>query len=386
MTDISGKPMTISFSSPNIVAGTNNSKMSYTFPCGSVDITNKKIALIKSNVYYSFPAVTTATSFTYTWWDGTDVTVTLAANTTYSADDLNLLLQYYMEQNHHFLYDTNTSPDIPVYYASIVPNPVAYAIDLQSELSPVNLTLAGSGYDVPFDYHLISSMTVTGGNLLTITCANTTADGAAAITAGQTFLISGCTNANNLQWNNQLLVAATANATTVTVTVAVSNYAASAETVAKICPPTTSGAPLWIFPSTRANLQFNLSNATVLSILGFTAGSYPSTPTGTQANYAISSNNGSPQVNPYSLVRVMCNWVYEPYNTYQNQIFEFAIDVEYGQNIQSSPPQWSWFRTARGARNTIEVQLTDQNGIPLVVLDPMWSMSLQIRDLEPNEL
>lgn len=378
------RPVDLNLNSTNIVSGTNNSKMKITFQSGSIDITNKEICLKKFSCYNSFPNITTATSFQYKWWDNSTVTVSLSANSNYNEEDINLLLEYTMFINHHFLYDENDTPPSPVYYASIVSNRVAYAFDLQSILSPVNLSSAGTGYQVPFDYNYASSFQVTGTNLLTITATNVaTARGTPAITAGQTFLISGCTSANNLQWNNTLQVAASANTTTITVTlVGATNYGATAETDAIICPPTTSGASLWIFPSTRANVQFVLANAPVLSLLGFSAGSYPTTLTGTQANYSISSNNGVPQINPVSAILIHCNLITQQQNMYPTLLDSTDFgDSAYGTIISYAPNIFSYQPMGNGNKESLEIFLTDQDGDPLVVLDEQWNITIQIREV-----
>ena len=59
----------IALTSENIVTGTNNSKLSYTFPT-PITMKDNKVSLVNLSMYYSWYAVTSSNnnnSFSYVW-------------------------------------------------------------------------------------------------------------------------------------------------------------------------------------------------------------------------------------------------------------------------------------------------------------------------------
>lgn len=111
------------------------------FPKGFNGI-GKEIALQSFSCYYACPSVLNATTkFSYIWVDGLTYDVSLKTYGTYSASDMNLLLQYTMLVNGHYLYNATTSAYL--YYLTIAANGVEYALQANSLPVPTSLP---SGY------------------------------------------------------------------------------------------------------------------------------------------------------------------------------------------------------------------------------------------------
>lgn len=119
---------TIILNSSNIDS-TNNNVFRYKFPAGSAHFQNNRIGLSRISLYYSWENISsTNNKFSYTWVDGTSVSVTLPAGF-YTVDDINSYMQSVMVTNTHYL--VNSSGDY-VYYLELVTNSTYYAVQLNS--------------------------------------------------------------------------------------------------------------------------------------------------------------------------------------------------------------------------------------------------------------
>lgn len=121
---------TLILNSSNIVAGTNNSFLSYEFVGGGITLKKgQKLALASLQMYYStfnITALNKNNSFSYVWVDGT-VNNVLVPDGFYDIPALNNYLHFTMVQNSHYL--VSTTGDF-VYLMTLGINPSRYAVEL----------------------------------------------------------------------------------------------------------------------------------------------------------------------------------------------------------------------------------------------------------------
>jgi len=144
--------------SQNIVAGTNNSQLTYQFPAGAINIEQgDQLALSSVSMYNSVFNITAAqgnNTFKYTWVDGTVVTVTITDGF-YDVDGLNDFLHQTMLNNKHYLIEDATGNF--VWFITMQININIYAIQIQCY--PMSVTLYNTTVGSPTKAYTIPSGT-----------------------------------------------------------------------------------------------------------------------------------------------------------------------------------------------------------------------------------
>lgn len=125
-------------------------KLYFTLP---TDLTGKKIALQKANLYYSWANINADNrTFQISFPVGlsfTDVNVSIPIGTNFSSiSEMNNYLQTVMIANGFYLIDNNGDN---VYYMSLIANPTAYGVSLVQRLVPTSLT-GLSGWSTPSNF------------------------------------------------------------------------------------------------------------------------------------------------------------------------------------------------------------------------------------------
>ena len=138
---------------------------------------------------------------------------------------------------------------------------------------------------------------------------------------------------------------------------------------------TNGGMPA--FPTVSRQPQLNVINSNnFYQIIGFSSGVYPPTQTSTTYN-----KNGDlvPQLSPVSSVLMHCSVVNNPYSSSNQLIHIFtAAGVEYGSMISSIPPSLN-FVPCNGNVSEITINFTDQNYLPLNIIDSSLTIKLVLR-------
>ena len=109
---------------------------------------NEELAVASISIYYSWPNITSTynnQSFSYTWIDGTVVSVTIPEGF-YTVPDINSYLQSVMVTNKHYL---TTSTGSYVYYLELLENATYYAVQLNAYAVPTAAQAAALGYSLP---------------------------------------------------------------------------------------------------------------------------------------------------------------------------------------------------------------------------------------------
>lgn len=130
------------------------------------------------------------------------------------------------------------------------------------------------------------------------------------------------------------------------------------------------------YPTTATTPQFIVLNNSFGTLIGYTAGSYPSTPQTT--NYNTISNT-LPVGSPVNSVIVRCSLVFNPTTTPTDILDTFSINSIFGANIQYLPTFEKAVSIRKGKYSQLVVTLFDQNLNPLPSQDPNVLINLLIK-------
>jgi len=164
-------------------------------------------------------------------------------------------------------------------------------------------------------------------------------------------------------------------------------YYANQFIVSPIIPSSTSG---YTFPANYVNTtgvtgftpQITFpSTGGLNSILGFTAGSYPTTTSNTaQLNFL---SNTVPNATPINSIVVRCNLVNNACASPSDILDTFSLTgVSFGSNITYAPTYEKWINCAYGTFSNFFVYFQDQNLNRIISNDPNVMISILVRQGE----
>lgn len=137
-----------------------------------------------------------------------------------------------------------------------------------------------------------------------------------------------------------------------------------------------------VFPSYP--IQLNILNNNFGNLIGFSPASYPASATLTttyQRNSVI-----TPEISPVISVSLNCSLVSSGIlNTSNNgtSIFQFGPNnIAYGAQIQPPIYQYQWFPVVSNYYDQMVLQFTDQQGLPLPILDTAITLTLTLKKLQ----
>lgn len=158
----------------------------------------------------------------------------------------------------------------------------------------------------------------------------------------------------------------------------------------------------WTIPASSTNPQMvvpspsGFNTPTFGSLIGFPAGSFPSAQTpgalysyisgfnpGSVPGYAGGSNSTSfiPEIAPVASVQVQCNVANNPYLNTPSILTAFSLGaIPFGGAFTLNIPEFTWVPvTPNIASGNIKISFVDQNGNPIVLLDPQIQVTLLFR-------
>ena len=141
---------TIIFNQSNVVAGRNNSTLTYNFP-NSVDLTGAQIAISNVFMYYAWFNISAAlqnNTYQYTVENntGTLTRTVVMPDGMYNITDINSYLQFAMIANNDYLI---TSTGSYVYFAEFLVNPTQYVIQINTFSIYTTAEATAAGYTLP---------------------------------------------------------------------------------------------------------------------------------------------------------------------------------------------------------------------------------------------
>jgi hypothetical protein len=146
--------------------------------------------------------------------------------------------------------------------------------------------------------------------------------------------------------------------------------------------PTTGTQPLTgLYPSstTSGNVTFNTAFG---SLLGFTAGTYPSAPTSVLSQQL---SNTIPILSPVNSYVLCCNLVNSPLSQPNNVIYSLPLDVAFGQLCIAKIGTVIWNNIVSSAFNTLEITFLDQALNQLELRDSEITLLLSIKSASEND-
>jgi hypothetical protein len=155
-------------------------------------------------------------------------------------------------------------------------------------------------------------------------------------------------------------------------------YAVTLTSLPVLLPPGGSNPNTLPLSGYCPQLIFNATNFNLL--LGFSAStSYPPSATLT-TEYQINSTQ-CPEISPVSSCQVTCNMANTTvYNTVGNVIYQFSPNGQtFGSQVQIQPTVFQWYPILDATYAYLQLSLTDQNGVPLGVIDPSITATVNIR-------
>lgn len=283
---------TLILTAKNVVSGTNNTVLEYSFPGGGVDIKHgTTIALSSITMYYSTPNISLSynnNSFSYTWVDGNTYPVNIVDGF-YEISNLNDYLHQQMLNNKHYLIEKSTNKF--VWFMTLAVNTSTYKVDVVSY--PMNST----------DY-------------------------------------------------------------------LPANY--------------TNPSSVWTVPVTNKNPQLIVFTNAFRDIIGFSAGTFPTSFT-VSVTTTVSST-AIPQVSPLSSYLLKCSLVNNNYSIPNSLIYSFPPSGGFGSQFVVAPNQMSFIDCQTGYYNSLTVTITDQNDRGVILLDPNMTVLLVIDEDAHKEL
>lgn len=315
---------TLILNESNVVAGTNNSVLEFTFIGGNITLMKgQKVALATLQMYYStfnITALNNNNTFSYYWWNTAGTAFVEQAITIpdgfYDAVALNNYLHFEMIQRGHYLIDNDNGNF--VYFIGITPNPTQYKIEIN--VYPMSSTLYPIDETAPYG-------------------ANTFRRPASVITSGA--------------WSvppNPLTPAFEfkANAFRQVLGFETGFYPTGAPTYA-----------VQTFPS--ANNQ-TPSYSTVQSYL----------------------SSSVPQITPLSSFILNCNLINNDYAVPSSLLYSFAPQSSFGEQFSIQPNEYIFIDCLPAQYNRLQLRFTDQNGRPIAIEDPNMVIQILITDPETD--
>lgn len=131
-----------------------------------------------------------------------------------------------------------------------------------------------------------------------------------------------------------------------------------------------------VFPGSSVTPQLIVAANSFRSIIGFSAGTYPSV---TQSTIYSVLSTSVPSVTPVNSVVMSCNLLQNKYSIPNTILYSFSIDVTYGSLLISNPNQYSFVDIYSGVYSSLDIQFLDQNLNQLAIKDTSILVQLLIQ-------
>ena len=147
-----------------------------------------------------------------------------------------------------------------------------------------------------------------------------------------------------------------------------------------VADPASGSAGFVGFPTATFNPALSIGS-NLNKILGFTTPIPFTTPlnSGVGTNLSFLSNV-APQVQPNSSVYVSISNISNKYSSPTSVIYSITPNVNFGEQIRDTPPQFAWNKLLHGTYNEIRVTFLGIDFQPLTILDPNMTIVLVIKD------
>ena len=133
----------------------------------------------------------------------------------------------------------------------------------------------------------------------------------------------------------------------------------------------------WLgYPTTASTPQLIVLNNGFGTLIGYTAGTYP---TAVQATNYSTLSNTTPNGSPVNSLIIQCSLISNNITMPSNILDSMPITSSYGTNINYQPSYEKWVKLKTGRYASMTITLLDQNYNRLIALDPNVLMTFLIR-------
>ena len=314
---------TLILNQSNIVPGTNNSVLEFTFIGGNVTLMKgQKVALATLQMYYStfnISALNQNNTFSYYWWNAAGTAFVEQAITIpdgfYDAIALNNYLHFEMIQRQHYLIDNDNGNF--VYFIGLTPNPTQYKIEVN--VYPMNQDLYPKDETAPY-------------------------------TAG-TFRRPSTT----VSWDIP----------------SIGLYLTPALEIYQNKLRDVLGLEAGFYPQ----------GPPTYAVQTF-PGAYTQLPSYTTPQAYLSTT--VPQVTPLSSFLLNCNLINNDYAVPSSLLYSFAPEGAFGEQFTIAPNEYIFIDCLPAQYNKLQIRITDQNGLPIAIEDPNMVIQILITDPETD--
>lgn len=133
----------------------------------------------------------------------------------------------------------------------------------------------------------------------------------------------------------------------------------------------------WSLPSTATTPQVIIPSTNIATLLGFTAGTYPST--AQSSNYTVQGSTIG-RFYPITAISVQCSWLYNNFSIPCTLLYSVPVgSTSVGTFISSEPANYAFVPIKDGIYTDVEIRLTDQYGNPISLIDTNINVQLVVR-------
>ena len=125
------------------VPGSNQSRMRIYSQGGQFNLKGYSVSMRNAYLKYCFPSLLVRSSLSYIWIDSNTYTLSLPANSTWTAAQLNVALQQVQIANKNYLINAQ---NVPVFYISVAQNSTVYSVEVDLTQLPSTLPV---GWTMP---------------------------------------------------------------------------------------------------------------------------------------------------------------------------------------------------------------------------------------------
>jgi hypothetical protein len=141
--------------------------------------------------------------------------------------------------------------------------------------------------------------------------------------------------------------------------------------------PTGYTAPSgFVFSSSNYTPQFTVLSNSFGSLIGFSSGTYPSSP---QASTYNTNGSITPDLSPVNSLVLISNIVNNPITSPTTILDTVPITASFGSNINYSPPYEKWVSVTQGSYSSFIINVLDQNFDTIAANDNNILISLILR-------
>lgn len=135
------------------------------------------------------------------------------------------------------------------------------------------------------------------------------------------------------------------------------------------------------FPAGSERPQLVVLSNDFQNVIGFTAGTYPSS--GSGGNYSVLSSF-TPQITPVQSLILTCSLLNNKYSNPNTILYSFGLDSPYGSLLVEKPTELSFINIQDGLYSEFDIEFKDQNFRDIIINDSNIIVQLLIENVDED--